>query len=109
MTLAPCRVAGFPLVRAYEPTGRPAKIQIERRMFADDRIYAYTVMPGSAVFFALYGNPPHGEYDRSCVGIGQVDIVLPGDTRAIDVTLASGTCGGKLTVSQIFPVAELAH
>ena len=77
-------------------------------MFADDRIYAYTVTPGAALFFALYGNPPRGEFDRTCIGIGQVDIVLPGDSRAIDVTLASGTCGGKLTVSQIFPVGELA-
>ncbi len=109
MTLSACRVAGFPTVRAYEATGRLAPVRIERHMFADTKIYAYTVTPGSAVFFALYGNAPKGEYDRSCVGISQIDVVLPRDSRAIDVTIATGTCGGRMTISQMFPVSELSH
>ncbi len=109
VTLAPCRVAGFPQIRAYETTGQLALLHIEQKMFIDTTIYAYTVTPGSAVFFALYGQAPRGQFDRSCVGIGQIDVLLPGDRQPIDVTVASGTCGGRLTESQIFPVAELAR
>lgn len=108
MSLSICRVAGFPRVRVYESTGRLARIRIERHMFADTKIYAYTVTPGSAVFFAFYGNPPRGEFDRSCIGISQIDILLPDDAHPIDVTLASGTCGDHMTVSQMFAAGELS-
>ncbi len=107
MSLSICRVAGFPQLRAYESTGRLARIRFVRKPFIDTRIYAYSVTPGSAVFFALYGNAPHGEYDRNCVGITQLDIVLPDDLRAIDVTISTGTCGGTINYSQMFPVSEL--
>jgi hypothetical protein len=36
-------------------------------------------------------------------------VFLPNDPRAIDVTLSTGTCGGRMSYSQMFPVAELAH
>jgi hypothetical protein len=109
MTLSTCRVAGFPEIRAYEPSGRLANIAVKRSFFLDSKLYAYAVTPGAAVFFALYGNPPRGEFDRDCVGIGQIDVRLPGSDRPIDVTLATGTCGRRLTVSQFFPAAELSH
>lgn len=109
MSLSICRVAGFPKVRAYVSTGQLAPIRFVRKPFIDTRIYAYSVTPGSAVFFALYGNAPHGEYDRSCVGINQLDIVLPQDNRAIDVAISTGTCGGTINYSQMFPVSELAR
>ncbi len=107
MSLAICRVAGYPELRAYVPSGRPAPIRFERTPFIDKRIYAYSVLPGSAVFFALYGHPPKGEFDRSCVGIMQLDVFMPGDRHAIDVTVSTGTCGGRMSYSQIFPVSEL--
>jgi hypothetical protein len=109
MSLSSCRAVGFPQLRAYIASGRPAAIRFERAPFLDKRIYAYTVTPGSAVFFALYGHPPKGEFDRDCVGITQVDIVLTGDRLPIDVTLSTGTCGGRMSYSQIFPVSELAR
>jgi hypothetical protein len=108
MSLRTCRVAGYPKLRAYTPSGRPAAVRFERQPFIDTRIYAYSVTPGSAVFFALYGHPPSGDFDRSCVGIAQVDVVLPGDLRAIDVTISTGTCGGRMFYSQMFPASELA-
>jgi hypothetical protein len=109
MSLEICRVAGYPTLRAYESSGEPAPIRFERTPFIDQRIYAYSVVPGAAVFFALYGHPPRGEFDRSCLGITQLDVLLPNDPHAIDVTLSSGTCGGRLSYSQLFPVAELAR
>ncbi len=108
ISLHSCRVAGFPAVRAYQADGTRANLQVQHQMFIDTKIFAYTVTPGSAVFFALYGQAPHGEFDRSCVGISQFD-VLVGDRRPIDVVVASGTCGGRLTLSQMFPVAELSR
>jgi hypothetical protein len=109
MSLAICRIAGFPELRAYASTGRPAKIVFERKPFIDTRVYAYSVTPGAAVFFAFYGTAPRGEFDRSCIGITQLDVTLPGDHQAIDVTLSTGTCGGRMSYSQIFPVSELSH
>ncbi len=109
MTLSTCHVAGYPRLRAYTASGRLAPIRFERRPFIDTRIYAYSVTPGSAVFFAFYGNPPSGEFDRSCVGITQVDLTLPDDRGPIDVTISTGTCGGTINYSQIFPVAELSR
>jgi hypothetical protein len=109
MSLATCRVAGFPSLRAYVASGRPAPVRFERQPFIDTRLYAYSVTPGSAVFFTLYGHPPSGEFDRNCVGISQVDVLLPGEDRPIDVTMSTGTCGGRMSYSQIFPVSELAR
>jgi len=109
MSLEICRVAGYPTLRAYESSGERAPIRFERTPFIDKRIYAYSVLPGAAVFFALYGHPPKGEFDRSCTGLMQLDVFLPNDPRAIDVTLSTGTCGGRMSYSQMFPVAELAH
>ncbi len=109
MTLATCRIAGYPTLRAYGSAGKALALRFERRPFIDDTVYAYSVTPGSAVFFALYGQPPKGEFDRSCVAIAQLDVTLPGDDRSIDVTLSTGTCGGRMSYSQIFPVAELTH
>ncbi len=108
MTLSTCRVVGFPELRAYDMAGKRVPIRFERRPFIDTKEYAYRVTPGAAVFFALYGHPPHGEFDRDCVGITQIDVVLAADTHAIDVTMSSGTCGGRMSYSQIFPVAELS-
>jgi len=108
MTLSTCRVAGYPEVRAYEASGRPAAVDFVRTPFLDRYIYAYTVVPGAAVFFAFYGQAPKGEFDRNCVGITQVDVTLPDDTRAIDITMSTGTCGGRMSVSQMFPVSELS-
>ncbi len=108
MSLSICRVAGYPELRAYTSTGRPAPVRFVRRPFIDTRVYAYTVTPGSAVFFAFYGQAPSGEFDRSCVGIAQVDVILPGERDAIDVTMSTGTCGGRMSYSQLFPVSELA-
>jgi hypothetical protein len=109
ITLETCRVAGYPQVRAYTTSGQLADIRFERQPFIDTKIYAYSVTPGAAVFFALYGHPPRGEFDRSCLGIGQVDVTLPQATRPIDITMSTGTCGGRMSYSQIFPVGELAH
>ncbi len=109
MSLSICRAVGFPELRAYTESGKQAAIRFERRPFLDTKLFAYTVTPGSAVFFAFYGEPPSGEFDRNCVGITQLDIVLTGDRRAIDVTISSGTCGGRMFYSQIFPVSELEH
>jgi hypothetical protein len=109
MSLSICRIAGYPALRAYAATGRPAPIRFARAPFIDKRVYAYSVIPGAAMFFALYGRAPHGEFDRSCVGITQVDVFLPDERRPIDVTLSTGTCGGTMSYSQIFPVSELAH
>jgi hypothetical protein len=109
MSLATCRVAGYPQLRAYVASGRPAPIRFERQPFIDKRLYAYSVTPGAAVFFAFYGHPPSGEFDRSCVGITQLDVIVPGGREAIDVTLSSGTCGGRMSYSQMFPVSELAR
>jgi hypothetical protein len=108
MSLTICRVAGFPTLRAYTLSGHLAPIVFERKPFIDTRIYAYSITPGSAVFFAFYGNAPRGEFDRSCVGITQVDVVLPGQHDAIDVTMSSGTCGGRMFYSQVFPISELS-
>ncbi len=108
MSLETCRVAGYPELRAYVASGARAPIEFVRAPFLDTRIYAYTVVPGAAVFFALYGHPPRGEFDRSCVGITQVDVTLPDDTRAIDVTMSTGTCGGRMSYSQLFPASELS-
>jgi len=108
MSLSTCRVAGYPSLRAYVASGRVAPIRLERRPFIDKRMYAYSVIPGAAVFFAFYGHAPSGEFDRSCVGITQVDVFVPGDREAIDVTISTGTCGGSMSYSQMFPVAELA-
>jgi hypothetical protein len=108
MSLAACRVAGYPELRAYVSSGQVAAIRFERAPFIDKQIYAYSVLPGAAVFFAFYGHPPSGEFDRSCVGITQLDVFVPGDRRAIDVTLSTGTCGGRMSYSQMFPVSELA-
>ena len=107
MSLSTCRVAGYPALRAFQTSGQPAHLEFMRTPFIDQRIYAYSVTPGAAVFFTLYGHPPHGEFDRSCVGIGQLDIVLPGDVHAIDVVVSTGTCGGRMSFSQFFPVGEL--
>jgi hypothetical protein len=109
MSLATCRVAGYPELRAYLSSGRTAPVRFERRPFIDKRIYAYSVTPGSAVFFALYGHPPKGEFDRSCMGITQFDVFVTGDRAAIDVTDSAGTCGGRMSYSQMFPVSELAR
>lgn len=109
MSLSICRVAGYPDLRAYLSTGARAPVRFEREPFIDKRIYAYSVIPGAAVFFALYGHRPSGEFDRSCVGITQLDIFLPNDRRPIDVTLSTGTCGGRMSYSQMFPVTELSH
>jgi hypothetical protein len=109
MSLAICRVAGYPTLRAYELSGKPAPIRFEPTPFIDKRIYAYSVIPGTAVFFAFYGHPPKNEFDRSCVGITQLDVLLPNGRRSIDVTLSTGTCGGRMSYSQMFPVAELAR
>jgi hypothetical protein len=109
MSLSICRVVGYPELRAYLSTGQLAPIQFERAPFIDKHIYAYSVIPGAAVFFAFYGHPPSGEFDRSCMGITQLDIVLPNDRRPVDVTLSTGTCGGRMSYSQMFPVSELAH
>jgi hypothetical protein len=109
MSLATCRVAGYPGLTAYESSGRQANIRFERQPFIDKRIYAYSVNPGSAVFFTFYGHPPSGEFDRSCVGVNQVDILLPQDQHRIDVTISTGTCGGRMSYSQMFPVGELAR
>ena len=108
MSLSTCRVAGYPELRAYASTGRVAPIRFERKPFIDKRIYAYSVTPGAAVFFALYGHPPSGEFDRNCIGITQLDVRLPADRTAIDVTVSTGTCGGRMSYSQMFPVSELA-
>jgi hypothetical protein len=108
MSLSTCRVAGYAELRAYTSTGAPAPVRFERRPFIDKRIYAYSVRPGSAVFFAFYGQAPKGEFDRSCVGITQVDVLLPGDRHPIDVTLSTGTCGGRMSYSQMFPASELS-
>jgi len=109
MSLETCRVAGYPELRAYTLSGQPAKIRFERAPFIDTRVYAYSVTPGSALFFALYGHPPRGEFDRNCVGIVQLDVFLPQDQHPIDVTISSGTCGGRMSYSQIFPVSELSR
>jgi hypothetical protein len=109
MSLSTCRVAGYPELRAYLATGRVAPIRFERQPFIDKRIYAYSVTPGAAVFFTFYGRAPSGEFDRSCVGITQLDVVLPGDPHAIDVTISTGTCGGRMSYSQMFPVSELTR
>ena len=85
-----------------------APIRFERAPFIDKTIYAYTIIPGAAAFFALYGHAPSGEFDRSCMGITQLDIFLPNDRLPIDVTLSTGTCGGRMSYSQMFPVSELA-
>jgi hypothetical protein len=109
MSLSTCRVAGYPTVRAYTSTGAVAPVRFERQPFIDKRIYAYSVNPGAAVFFAMYGHPPKGEFDRSCVGINQIDVFLPGERQAIDVTISTGTCGGRMSYSQMFPVSELSN
>jgi hypothetical protein len=109
MSLATCRVAGFPTLHAYAPSGQPLAIRFERRPFIDTVLYAYSVTPGAAVFFALYGDPPRGEFDRDCVGIDQIDVTLPGADHAIGVTMSTGTCGRHMSYSQIFPVSELSH
>jgi hypothetical protein len=109
MSLAICRVAGFPALRAYTSSGKLAPIVFVRKPFIDTQTYAYSVTPGSAVFFAFYGNAPSGEFDRSCVGITQVNVVIEGQHDPIDVTMSSGTCGGRMYYSQIFPVSELSH
>jgi hypothetical protein len=108
MSLTTCRVAGYVRLRAYTSSGAAAAIDFVRTPFLDTRTYAYTVTPGAAVFFTLYGQPPRGEFDRSCVGIAQIDIRLPEDTEPIDVTLSTGTCGGRMSYSQMFPAAELS-
>ncbi len=107
LSLSICRVAGFPTLRAYTSSGRIAPITFVRKPFIDTHTFAYSVTPGSAVFFALYGQAPKGEFDRSCVGVTQVDVTLPADNRPIDVIISSGTCGGRMYYSQMFPVSEL--
>lgn len=109
MTLSTCRIIGFPRIEAFSDDGRHLSLQIDRRMFADTKPFAYSVTPGSAVFFALYGNPPRGEFDQTCVGIARYDVRILHDPNPIKITIATGTCGGRLTVSQIFPVGELTH
>lgn len=109
MSLQTCRVAGYPELRAYGEGGGPAAIRFERRPFIDTQLYAYAVTPGAAVFFTLYGRRPRGDFDRSCVGITQVDVMLPNDRHAIGVTVSTGTCGGSMQYSQMFPVGELEH
>jgi hypothetical protein len=109
MSLATCRVAGYPELRAFAATGERIDVRFVRVPFIDKQLFAYSVTPGNAVFFALYGRPPRNEFDRTCVGIGQIDVTLPGDDRSIDVTMSTGTCGGQLSYSQIFPVSELMH
>jgi len=109
MSLAICRIAGYPTLHAYQSSGEAAPIRFERKPFIDKRIYAYSVVPGAAVFFAFYGHPPKGEFDRNCVGITQLDVLLPDGGRSIDVTLSTGTCGGRMSYSQMFPVEELSH
>jgi hypothetical protein len=109
MSLSTCRVAGYPALRAHTMTGALAPVRFERQPFIDKRIYAYSVTPGSAVFFTFYGHPPKGEFDRSCVGINQLDVFVPGDPHAIDVTISTGTCGGRMSYSQMFPASELSN
>ncbi len=107
MTLATCRIAGYPRLRAYGDSGRQLPLVFVRAPFIDTHVYAYSVRPGAAVFFAMYGKAPRNEFDRSCVGIAQVDVRVPHDDTPIEVTMSTGTCGGRISYSQIFPVSEL--
>jgi hypothetical protein len=107
MTLETCRVAGFPRLRAYGDAGQILPIDFVRVPFIDTRIYAYSVRPGAAVFFTMYGKAPRNEFDRTCTSIAQVDVRVPQDDTPIDVTISTGTCGGRISYSQMFPVSEL--
>jgi hypothetical protein len=107
-SLRTCRVAGFPAVRFYLTTGKLARVKVVQKYLLDNRTYTYVIVPGNSAFFAMYGQPPNGEFDRSCQGFSQADIKLPANARWIQLDLNSGTCGGIMTVSQIFPIDDLS-
>ncbi|MFN2461034.1 MAG: DUF4232 domain-containing protein [Candidatus Velthaea sp.] len=108
ISLATCSVAGFPSVAAYDARGRRARLSVDRAPFLDTQPVTYAVAPSRAVFFALYGRPPKHRGDFSdCRQFQQIAVGVPDAGTPIRLPFSLATCGGRIAVSQIFPVNEL--